>query len=197
MNSSVENDDGNKMTLYSEDNCNSKFRLNGDILDHLEKEKPVDHLMSSEQYETHHVPFLEEDCAYARPLCTEEMLQHLEKDMEQRIAEEVEDHRTRIFGIISDFRNNLGCAFEQNVPEAGSLTPLNVENERSFGELPLNGYNIEDESFQNASFSSSHTMENGIVESSPADIEFSIDRQLLAVVSNCFKICKRLEGFSP
>ena len=42
--------------------------------------------------------------------------------MEQRLAEEVEDHQTRIFGIISDFRNNLGCAFEQNVPEAGSLT---------------------------------------------------------------------------
>ena len=56
---------------------NNKFRINGDILDHLEKEKPVDHLMSSEQYETHHVPFLEEDCTYARPLCTEEMLQHL------------------------------------------------------------------------------------------------------------------------
>lgn len=41
--------------------------------------------------------------------------------MENRIATEIEEHKGRVFDILSNFRENLSCALEENVPDAQSL----------------------------------------------------------------------------
>ena len=48
------------------------------------------------------------------------------KDLEGQIGREVEEHKSRIFEIISGYKENVGCVFGQNVSEAAEVPDMTV-----------------------------------------------------------------------
>ena len=48
-------------------------------------------------------------------------LYDLEKDMEDKMATEFEEHKGRVFEILSNYKESLSCTLEDNVPNDLSL----------------------------------------------------------------------------
>jgi len=107
------------------------------------------------------------------------------------MATEFEEHKGRVFEILSNYKESLSCALEDNVPNDLSLAPMISESHAKFAapvlSPELNG------DIQDASFSSERTFSDGYLGESQADIENCIDKQLLEIVCACFQICRHLK----
>eukprot|EP00794_Sanderia_malayensis_P000609 gene609-1271_t len=103
---------------------NKEFELDGaydgmkkDILDHLEHNSLMEQTIVDDQQhqnltETHWQ--MNEILPFSQP----------EKDLEERIMEEIGEHKSRLINIIADYKSNLGCLFSSDLQDQATVPEL-------------------------------------------------------------------------